>query len=84
MKKALFVAGALVALPSMGHAQEFAPLPGFYIGAATTGVSVSTLIASRGILAAAGRWCPAAGSWVVVVDGVGAAVVVGIVSGAGR
>jgi len=33
MKKALFVAGALVALPSMGHAQEFAPLPGFYIGA---------------------------------------------------
>jgi len=33
MKKALFVAGALVALPSMGHAQDFAPLPGFYIGA---------------------------------------------------
>ena len=33
MKKALFVAGALVALPSMGQAQEFAPLPGFYIGA---------------------------------------------------
>ena len=33
MKKALFVAAALVALPSMGHAQEFAPLPGFYIGA---------------------------------------------------
>jgi len=33
MKKALFVASALVALPSMGHAQEFAPLPGFYIGA---------------------------------------------------
>jgi len=33
MQKALFVAGALVALPSMGHAQEFAPLPGFYIGA---------------------------------------------------
>lgn len=33
MKKALLAAGALVALPSMGHAQEFAPLPGFYIGA---------------------------------------------------
>jgi outer membrane protein OmpA-like peptidoglycan-associated protein len=33
MKKALCVAGALALLPSIGHAQEFAPLPGFYIGA---------------------------------------------------
>ena len=37
MKKALFVAAALVALPSMGHTQEFAPLPGFYIGAGVGG-----------------------------------------------
>src|SRR5262245_29605803 len=33
MKKALFVAAALGMPPSMGYAQEFAPLPGFYIGA---------------------------------------------------
>jgi outer membrane protein OmpA-like peptidoglycan-associated protein len=33
MKKALFVAATLGALPAVGHAQEFAPLPGFYIGA---------------------------------------------------
>jgi OOP family OmpA-OmpF porin len=37
MKKALYVAGALVLLPSIGHAQEFAPLPGFYIGAGVGG-----------------------------------------------
>jgi OOP family OmpA-OmpF porin len=33
MKRSLFVAGALVAMPWMAQAQEFAPLPGFYIGA---------------------------------------------------
>jgi outer membrane protein OmpA-like peptidoglycan-associated protein len=33
MKKVLCVAGALVLLPAMSHAQEFAPLPGFYVGA---------------------------------------------------
>jgi outer membrane protein OmpA-like peptidoglycan-associated protein len=33
MRKALCVAGALVLSPSIGQAQEFAPLPGFYIGA---------------------------------------------------
>ena len=37
MKKALYVAGALVLLPSIGHTQEFAPLPGFYIGAGVGG-----------------------------------------------
>src|SRR5260370_39349430 len=37
MRKALCVAGALVLLPSIGHAQEFAPLPGFYIGAGVGG-----------------------------------------------
>ncbi len=37
MRKALCVAGALVLLPSIGHAQEFAPLPGFYIGAGAGG-----------------------------------------------
>ena len=37
MKKALYVAGALVLLPSIGQAQEFAPLPGFYIGAGVGG-----------------------------------------------
>src|SRR5260370_1982630 len=37
MRKALGVAGALVLLPSIGHAQEFAPLPGFYIGAGAGG-----------------------------------------------
>src|SRR5712672_1627167 len=37
MKRALYVAGALVLLPSIGHAQEFAPLPGFYIGAGVGG-----------------------------------------------
>jgi outer membrane protein OmpA-like peptidoglycan-associated protein len=33
MRKSLFVAGALVAMPWTAQAQEFAPLPGFYIGA---------------------------------------------------
>jgi OmpA-OmpF porin, OOP family len=33
MKKILCVAATLALLPSMGQAQEFAPLPGFYIGA---------------------------------------------------
>jgi OmpA-OmpF porin, OOP family len=37
MRKALCVAAALVVLPSIGHAQEFAPLPGFYIGAGAGG-----------------------------------------------
>jgi outer membrane protein OmpA-like peptidoglycan-associated protein len=37
MRKALCVAGALALLPSIGHAQEFAPLPGFYIGAGVGG-----------------------------------------------
>ena len=44
MKKALFVAGALIALPSMGHAQEFTPVPGFYIGA---GVGAAWYLDSR-------------------------------------
>jgi len=38
MKRSLFVAGALVAMPWMAQAQEFAPLPGFYIGAGAGGV----------------------------------------------
>ena len=38
MKRALFVAGALVAMPCLAQAQEFAPLPGFYIGAGVGGV----------------------------------------------
>ncbi len=33
MKKVLCVAATLALLPSMAQAQEFAPLPGFYIGA---------------------------------------------------
>ena len=37
MRKALCVAGALVLLPSISHAQEFAPLQGFYIGAGAGG-----------------------------------------------
>jgi OOP family OmpA-OmpF porin len=37
MRKALCVAGALALLPSIGHTQEFAPLPGFYIGAGVGG-----------------------------------------------
>ena len=37
MRKALCVAGALMLLPAIGHAQEFAPLPGFYIGAGAGG-----------------------------------------------
>src|SRR5204862_293581 len=41
MKKALFVAGALIALPSMGHAQEFAPLPGFYVGTTNANVVIN-------------------------------------------
>ena len=38
MKKALCVAAALALLPSVGQAQEFAPLPGWYIGAGAGGV----------------------------------------------
>jgi OOP family OmpA-OmpF porin len=38
MKKALCVAAALVLLPSVSQAQEFAPLPGFYVGAGVGGV----------------------------------------------
>ena len=38
MKKALCAAAALALLPSMGQAQEFAPLPGWYIGAGAGGV----------------------------------------------
>lgn len=33
MKKALCAAGVLMLLPSLGHAQEINPLPGFYLGA---------------------------------------------------
>src|SRR4051812_25782006 len=36
--RALCVAGAVIALPSAVSAQEFAPLPGFYIGAGAGGV----------------------------------------------
>jgi OOP family OmpA-OmpF porin len=33
MKKLMLAAGILAALPSLAEAQEFAPLPGFYVGA---------------------------------------------------
>ena len=48
MKKALCVAGALVLLPSIGQAQEFAPLTGFYIGAGAGGVWYLTSTTSVG------------------------------------
>ncbi|MBL6613127.1 MAG: OmpA family protein [Reyranella sp.] len=38
MKKSLLVAGALLAMPLTAQAQEFAPLPGFYVGAGAGGV----------------------------------------------
>jgi hypothetical protein len=38
MRKALCAAAALVLFPSVGQAQEFAPLPGWYIGAGAGGV----------------------------------------------
>jgi outer membrane protein OmpA-like peptidoglycan-associated protein len=38
MKKSLLVASALLAMPLGAQAQEFAPLPGFYIGAGAGGV----------------------------------------------
>src|SRR6187402_1280861 len=33
MKKLMLAAGMMAALPSLAEAQEFAPLPGFYVGA---------------------------------------------------
>src|SRR5262245_27934719 len=38
MKKSLLVVGALLAMPLTAQAQEFAPLPGFYVGAGAGGV----------------------------------------------
>ena len=38
MKKALCAAAALALLPSVSQAQEFQPLPGFYVGAGVGGV----------------------------------------------